>query len=97
MFKFCDANWSQDEQVAYAFIAALCNDKVCSDYKRFIDNFKPALDSFNKKLQKQTKLQKLFDAAESKIPGHLGFFGIIVKPVQRFPQYILYIKVRLRK
>lgn len=97
MLKLCNVNWYEDEQVAYAFIAALCNDKVCSDYKRFIANFKPALDVLNRKLQTQTKLKKLFIDAESRIPGHLGFIGIIVKPVQRFPQYILYIQVRLIK
>lgn len=89
----CKTNWDADEKVAYAIIASLCNDTVRSVYKRFVDNFQPAMDAVNRKLQTNVKFKKLFADAESKIPGQLPFSGIIVKPVQRFPHYILFIQV----
>lgn len=80
--------WDEKEMIGEAFTKSFSKGVVLDIYSGFINNFTNALETARRASKSKAFAQFLQDKSVSS-PDRLSFFGSMVKPVQRFPQFIL--------
>lgn len=80
--------WDEKEMIGSVFTTQLSKPMVLDIYSGFINNFTNAMETARKASKSKAFAQFLHDKSVSS-PDRLSFFGSMVKPVQRFPQFIL--------
>lgn len=66
---------------------------VLEIYSGFINNFSAAMDLAKMEAKRKSALADFFKVKQISAHDRLSFFGLMVKPVQRFPQFILFLQV----
>lgn len=89
----CVRNWDKEEKLGDVFIAAFSKTKVLDIYSGFINNFSVAMDLAKMEAKRKSALADFFKVKQISAHDRLSFFGLMVKPVQRFPQFILFLQV----
>lgn len=89
----CIRDWLQNEKIANVFITFLNSDAIVGNYKEYIDTFDTNLEVIKKKVESDAKAKRDYDECLKNVDGRLSFFALMVKPVQRFPHYILFLQV----
>lgn len=89
----CVRNWDKDEKLGDVFIAAFSKTIVLDIYSGFINNFSLAMDLAKMEAKRKSALADFFKVKQISAHDRLSFFGLMVKPVQRFPQFILFLQV----
>lgn len=80
--------WDEKEMIGEAFTKSFSKGVVLDIYSGFINNFTNAMETARRASKSKAFAQFLHDKSVSS-PDRLSFFGSMVKPVQRFPQFIL--------
>lgn len=80
--------WDEQEMIGSAFTTQFSKSEVLENYSAFINNFTNAMETARRASKSKAFAQFLQDKSFSS-PDRLSFFGSMVKPVQRFPQFIL--------
>lgn len=84
--------WDEKERIGEVFTTSFSNHKqrtiVLEIYSGFINNFTNAMETARRASKSKAFAQFLHDKSVSSA-DRLSFFGSMVKPVQRFPQFIL--------
>lgn len=62
---------------------------VLDIYSEFINNFTNAMETVRKASKSKSAFAQFLQGKATSSPDRLSFFGLMVKPVQRFPQFIL--------
>ncbi|KAJ8918589.1 hypothetical protein NQ315_013094 [Exocentrus adspersus] len=86
----CVRNWDRDERIGDVFVASFSKAIVLDIYSGFINNFSVAMDLAKMEAKKKIRVKQISSH------DRLSFFGLMVKPVQRFPQFILFLQDLLK-
>ncbi|KAK0174347.1 hypothetical protein PV327_010130 [Microctonus hyperodae] len=88
--------WDKDEKLGDVFVASFSKAIVLDIYSGFINNFSMAMDLAKQESKRKTALADFFKVKQLSAHDRLSFFGLMVKPVQRFPQFILFLQDLLK-
>ncbi|CAH0554522.1 unnamed protein product [Brassicogethes aeneus] len=92
----CVRNWDKDEKIGDVFVASFSKAIVLDIYSGFINNFSRAMDLAKMEAKRKSALADFFKVKQISSHDRLSFFGLMVKPVQRFPQFILLLQDLLK-
>lgn len=90
-------NWDTEEKIGDVFMAAFSKPVVLDLYSGFINNFSVAMELAKMETKRKSALADFFRLQQMNAHDRLSFFGLMVKPVQRFPQFILFLQVKKKK
>jgi len=106
-------NWDEEEKIGDVFVASFSKSVVLEVYSDFINNFSEAMELAKCESKRKSAfadflkrgVEKMFgsgDDCKSKVKqitahDRLNFFGLMVKPIQRFPQFILLLQDLLKE
>lgn len=86
------SNWDRDHRIGDVFVASFSKAIVLDIYSGFINNFSVAMELARSETKRKAALAEFFKARQVNSHDRLSFFGLMVKPVQRFPQFILFLQ-----
>lgn len=89
-------NWDRDEKIGDVFVASFSKAIVLDIYSGFINNFSIAMDLAKMEAKRKSALADFLKVKQISSHDRLSFFGLMVKPVQRFPQFILFLQDLLK-
>ncbi|KAJ3642853.1 hypothetical protein Zmor_025602 [Zophobas morio] len=89
-------NWDRDERIGDVFVASFSKAIVLDIYSGFINNFSVAMDLAKMEAKRKSALADFLKVKQISSHDRLSFFGLMVKPVQRFPQFILFLQDLLK-
>lgn len=89
----CVRTWDTEEKVGDAFVVAFSKPVILEIYSGFINNFSAAMELAKMEAKRKSALADFFKVKQISAHDRLSFFGLMVKPVQRFPQFILFLQV----
>ncbi|XP_049780303.1 rho guanine nucleotide exchange factor 10 isoform X3 [Schistocerca cancellata] len=92
----CVRSWDRDERIGDVFVASFSKAVVLEIYSDFINNFSSAMDLAKMEAKRKSALADFFKVKQISAHDRLSFFGLMVKPVQRFPQFILFLQDLLK-
>lgn len=92
----CVRNWDKEERMGDVFMAAFSKPVVLDIYSGFINNFSVAMELAKMETKRKSALSDFFKLQQMNAHDRLSFFGLMVKPVQRFPQFILFLQDLLK-
>ncbi|CAG0890315.1 unnamed protein product [Cyprideis torosa] len=81
--------WDQEEAIGDVFVASFTKGIVLDIYSEFINNFSTAMDLARSESKRKSSFADFLHAKQLVHSDRLSLFGLLVKPVQRFPQFIL--------
>lgn len=85
----CVREWDEKERIGDVFINSFSKSMVLDIYSDFINNFTNAMETARKSSKSKSSFAQFLHDKSLSSPDRLSFFGLMVKPVQRFPQFIL--------
>ncbi|XP_053949250.1 uncharacterized protein LOC128857524 [Anastrepha ludens] len=88
----CVRNWDRDERLGDCFVNAFSKPRILEIYSGFINNFSAAMELAKMEEKRKSALADFFKVKQISAHDRLSFFGLMVKPVQRFPQFILFLQ-----
>ncbi|KAF4520916.1 hypothetical protein B566_EDAN014411 [Ephemera danica] len=89
-------NWDREERLGDVFVASFSKPVVLDVYSDFINNFSIAMDLAKQESKRKSALADFLKVKQISAHDRLSFFGLMVKPVQRFPQFILFLQDLLK-
>ncbi|XP_058445156.1 uncharacterized protein LOC131426439 isoform X2 [Malaya genurostris] len=89
-------SWDSEEKIGDVFVATFSKSLVLDVYSGFINNFSIAMDLARMEAKRKSALSDFFKVKQISSHDRLSFFGLMVKPVQRFPQFILFLQDLLK-
>ncbi|XP_030380737.1 rho guanine nucleotide exchange factor 10-like protein [Scaptodrosophila lebanonensis] len=92
----CVRNWDRDEKIGDCFVGAFGKPQLLEIYSGFINNFSAAMELAKMEEKRKSALADFFKVKQISAHDRLSFFGLMVKPVQRFPQFILFLQDLLK-
>ncbi|CAG0886934.1 unnamed protein product [Darwinula stevensoni] len=92
----CIRNWDSEESIGDVFVASFSKAIVLDIYSDFINNFSQAMDLARQEASRKSAFADFLKVKQITSPDRLSFFGLMVKPVQRFPQFILQLQDLLK-
>uniref|UniRef100_A0A1I8Q594 DH domain-containing protein n=2 Tax=Stomoxys calcitrans TaxID=35570 RepID=A0A1I8Q594_STOCA len=92
----CVRNWDRDEKLGDCFVSAFSKPRILEIYSGFINNFSAAMELAKMEEKRKSALADFFKVKQISAHDRLSFFGLMVKPVQRFPQFILFLQDLLK-
>lgn len=92
----CVRNWDRDEKIGDCFVNAFGKPQLLEIYSGFINNFSAAMELAKMEEKRKSALADFFKVKQISAHDRLSFFGLMVKPVQRFPQFILFLQDLLK-
>ena len=90
-------NWDKDEKIGDVFVASFSKAVVLEIYSDFINNFSLAMDCAKQESKRRSALADFLKVKQITAHDRVSFFGLMVKPVQRFPQFILLLQDLLKE
>ena len=67
--------------------------EVIGHYVKYVNNFTDAMGTLQKNISKRPKFVSFLKEKYKESKTSLSLQGLLLKPVQRFPQYILFLQV----
>ncbi|XP_028042768.1 rho guanine nucleotide exchange factor 10-like isoform X2 [Bombyx mandarina] len=92
----CAQTWDRDEKIGEVFLSAFSKAVVLDVYSDFINNFSVAMELAKMESKRKSALADFFKVKQISAHDRLSFFGLMVKPVQRFPQFIMFLQDLLK-
>ncbi|KAM9299190.1 rho guanine nucleotide exchange factor 10-like protein [Gastrophryne carolinensis] len=90
------AEWDSSEKIGDLFVASFSKSMVLDVYSEYVNNFTNAMNLIKKAcLTKPTFLDFLRKKASAPVQ-RVTLYGLMVKPIQRFPQFILLLQDMLK-
>jgi hypothetical protein len=88
----CVKVWDQNEKIGDIFTGSFSKTMLISSYSTYVNSFAAAMDEI-RSLQRRRQAFQDFLLKQEKIScSRLSIFGLMVKPVQRFPQFIMFLQ-----
>lgn len=92
----CVRNWDKDEKMGDVFVSSFSKSIILDIYSGFINNFSFAMELAKMEAKRKSALSDFLSVKQMMAHDRLSFFGLMVKPVQRFPQFILFLQDLLK-
>merc|ERR1719219_2598431 len=90
-------NWDEDEKIGDVFVASFSKSVVLEVYSDFINNFSEAMELAKCESKRKSAFADFLKVKQITAHDRLNFFGLMVKPIQRFPQFILLLQDLLKE
>ncbi|NXG69204.1 ARHGA factor, partial [Baryphthengus martii] len=90
------SEWDSVEMIGDVFVASFSKSMVLDAYSEYVNNFSTAVGILKKtSATKPAFLDFLLQCQESS-PDRITLYGLMMKPIQRFPQFILLLQDMLK-
>ncbi|KAM7111538.1 rho guanine nucleotide exchange factor 10-like isoform 4-T4 [Molossus nigricans] len=89
------AEWDSVEMIGDVFVASFSKSMVLDAYSEYVNNFGAAVAVLRKACSAKPALLEFLKSQESS-PDRVPLFSLMMKPVQRFPQFILLLQDMLK-
>merc|ERR1719210_38975 len=91
------SNWDKEEKIGDIFVACFSKSSVLEIYSDFINNFNQAMELAKSESKRKSAFADFLQVKQITAADRLNFFGLMVKPIQRFPQFILLLQDLLKE
>uniref|UniRef100_A0A3P9MQX5 DH domain-containing protein n=1 Tax=Oryzias latipes TaxID=8090 RepID=A0A3P9MQX5_ORYLA len=90
------ADWDQSEMIGDLFVASFSKSMVQSVYRDYINNFTKAMALIKKACVSRPAFLDFLKMKQASSADRITLYGLMVKPIQRFPQFILLLQDMLK-
>uniref|UniRef100_A0A3B3CQD8 Rho guanine nucleotide exchange factor (GEF) 10-like b n=1 Tax=Oryzias melastigma TaxID=30732 RepID=A0A3B3CQD8_ORYME len=90
------SDWDQSEMIGDLFVASFSKSMVQSVYRDYINNFTKAMALIKKACVSRPAFLDFLKRKQASSADRITLYGLMVKPIQRFPQFILLLQDMLK-
>ncbi|KAG7224341.1 hypothetical protein INR49_004648 [Caranx melampygus] len=90
------AEWDHSETIGDLFVASFSKSMVLNVYSDYINNFTNAMALIKKACMSKPAFLDFLKKKQASSPDRITLYGLMVKPIQRFPQFILLLQDMLK-
>ncbi|XP_025078987.1 rho guanine nucleotide exchange factor 10-like protein isoform X1 [Pomacea canaliculata] len=84
--------WDEEERIGHIFTASFSKSMLVDAYSNYVNNFAAGMDEIRTLQQNRSYFEEFLKSKERASHDRLSIFGLMVKPIQRFPQFIMLIQ-----
>nr|XP_039247749.1 rho guanine nucleotide exchange factor 10-like [Styela clava] len=89
-------NWDDHETIGDTFVASFSKSMVLECYSSYINNFTSAMELVRKTCKQKPQFLAFLRERQNESQNRLNLYGLMLKPVQRFPQFIMLVQDLLK-
>ncbi|XP_068995378.1 rho guanine nucleotide exchange factor 10-like protein isoform X2 [Embiotoca jacksoni] len=90
------SEWDISEKIGDVFVASFSKSMVLDVYSDYINNFSSAMALIKKACMSKPAFLDFLKKKQASSPDRITLYGLMVKPIQRFPQFILLLQDMLK-
>ncbi|XP_062315464.1 rho guanine nucleotide exchange factor 10-like protein isoform X2 [Osmerus eperlanus] len=90
------AEWEDSEKIGDLFVASFSKSMVLDVYSDYVNNFTNAMALIKKACISKPAFLEFLKKKQASSPDRITLYGLMVKPIQRFPQFILLLQDMLK-
>ncbi|XP_060749556.1 rho guanine nucleotide exchange factor 10-like protein isoform X2 [Tachysurus vachellii] len=90
------AEWDQVETIGDLFVASFSKSMVLDVYSDYVNNFTNAMALIKKACMSKPAFLEFLKKRQAVSTDRITLYGLMVKPIQRFPQFILLLQDMLK-
>ncbi|XP_053300685.1 rho guanine nucleotide exchange factor 10-like protein [Pleuronectes platessa] len=87
------AEWDSSEKIGDLFVASFSKSMVLDVYSEYVNNFTGAMALIKKACLSKPAFLEFLKKKQASSVDRITLYGLMVKPIQRFPQFILLLQV----
>ncbi|XP_071509254.1 rho guanine nucleotide exchange factor 10-like [Diadema antillarum] len=89
--------WDNIEQIGDVFVASFSKAMVLEVYSAYVNNFTHAMETAKKAASQKPAFREFVESRQLSSSDRLSLYGLMLKPVQRFPQFICLLQDLLKR
>ncbi|XP_015230836.1 PREDICTED: rho guanine nucleotide exchange factor 10-like protein isoform X2 [Cyprinodon variegatus] len=90
------AEWDRSEKIGDLFVASFSKSMVLDVYSEYVNNFTNAMALIKKACMSKPAFLEFLKRKQASSVDRITLYGLMVKPIQRFPQFILLLQDMLK-
>ncbi|XP_040889834.1 rho guanine nucleotide exchange factor 10-like protein isoform X3 [Toxotes jaculatrix] len=90
------AEWDSSEKIGDLFVASFSKSMVLDVYSDYVNNFTSAMALIKKACMSKPAFLEFLKKKQASSVDRITLYGLMVKPIQRFPQFILLLQDMLK-
>ncbi|KAM4610770.1 rho guanine nucleotide exchange factor 10-like protein isoform 2-T4 [Polymixia lowei] len=90
------AEWDHSEKIGDLFVASFSKSMVLDVYSDYVNNFTNAMALIKKACMSKPAFLEFLKKKQASSQDRITLYGLMVKPIQRFPQFILLLQDMLK-
>uniref|UniRef100_A0A8K9UXN4 Rho guanine nucleotide exchange factor 10 like n=1 Tax=Oncorhynchus mykiss TaxID=8022 RepID=A0A8K9UXN4_ONCMY len=90
------AEWDSSEKIGDLFVASFSKSMVLDVYSDYVNNFTNAMALVKKACMSKPAFLEFLKMKQASSVDRITLYGLMVKPIQRFPQFILLLQDMLK-
>ncbi|XP_023852227.1 rho guanine nucleotide exchange factor 10-like protein isoform X3 [Salvelinus sp. IW2-2015] len=90
------AEWDSSEKIGDLFVASFSKSMVLDVYSDYVNNFTNAMALVKKACMSKQAFLEFLKKKQASSVDRITLYGLMVKPIQRFPQFILLLQDMLK-
>ncbi|XP_073679114.1 rho guanine nucleotide exchange factor 10-like protein isoform X2 [Garra rufa] len=90
------AEWDNTEKIGDLFVASFSKSMVLDVYSDYVNNFTNAMALIKKACMSKPAFLEFLKKKQASSTDRITLYGLMVKPIQRFPQFILLLQDMLK-
>ncbi|XP_051518305.1 rho guanine nucleotide exchange factor 10-like protein isoform X2 [Myxocyprinus asiaticus] len=90
------AEWDSTEKIGDLFVASFSKSMVLDVYSDYVNNFTNAMALIKKACMSKPAFLEFLKKKQASSADRITLYGLMVKPIQRFPQFILLLQDMLK-
>ncbi|NXN97525.1 ARHGA factor, partial [Rhinopomastus cyanomelas] len=83
------SEWDSVEMIGDVFVASFSKSMVLDAYSEYVNNFSTAVGILKKTCATKSAFLDFLKKRQESSPDRITLYGLMMKPIQRFPQFIL--------
>ncbi|KPP73372.1 hypothetical protein Z043_107550 [Scleropages formosus] len=87
------AEWDSNEMIGDLFVASFSKSMVLDVYSDYVNNFTNAMALIKKACMSKPAFLEFLKRKQASSTDRITLYGLMVKPIQRFPQFILLLQL----
>nr|XP_033794021.1 rho guanine nucleotide exchange factor 10 isoform X2 [Geotrypetes seraphini] len=90
------SEWDSAEMIGDVFVASFSKSMVLDAYSEYVNNFSTAVGVLRKSCAMKPAFLEFLKQCQESSPDRITLYGLMMKPIQRFPQFILLLQDMLK-
>uniref|UniRef100_A0A8C9RIF6 Rho guanine nucleotide exchange factor 10 n=1 Tax=Scleropages formosus TaxID=113540 RepID=A0A8C9RIF6_SCLFO len=90
------ADWDSSEMIGDVFVASFSKSMVLDAYSEYVNNFSSAMGVIKKTCMSKPAFLEFLKQVQDGSTDRVTLYGLMMKPIQRFPQFILLLQDMLK-
>ncbi|XP_053316335.1 rho guanine nucleotide exchange factor 10 [Spea bombifrons] len=90
------SEWDSVEMIGDVFVASFSKSMVLDAYSEYVNNFSTAVGVLRKTCATKPAFLEFLKHCQESSPDRITLYGLMMKPIQRFPQFILLLQDMLK-